>query len=326
MKRLVLVFAILFLMVFTVFPTDIVAITAIVEHPALDAVREGVIDELKDSGLVEGVDFEVRFQSAQGSMNTAVSIAQHFLTIEPDVVVAIATPSAQACVNVIKDIPVVFSAVTDPIAASLIEDFGFNSGNVVGISDMTPVLTQFKLIKLIDPNIETVGIIFNPGETNSAVITEFAKEACQELGMELIEITGSTAPEMISSLNALISDVDALYVGTDNTAASSIKSIGSVARNNKVPLIAADIDVARGGGMIGFGFNYYSVGRETGKIVFEILQGKEPSEIESKIVGSDSLLLYVDIDLAEELGITLPESLIDRADILVMEGVEITGS
>ncbi len=326
MKRLFMVFAIVFLMVFSVFSMDIIAVTAIVEHPALDAVREGVIDELKESGLVQGTDFEVRFQSAQGSMNTAVSIAKHFLSIDPTVVVAISTPSAQACVNVMKEIPVVFSAVTDPIAASLINDFGLNSGNVVGISDMTPVLTQFRLIKLINPDIQKVGIIFNPGETNSVVLTDFAKDACDELGMELIEITGSTAPEIISSLNALISDVEALYVGTDNTAASSIKSIGNIARNNKVPLIAADIDVARGGGLLGFGFNYYGVGRETGKIVFDILQGKSPSEIESKIVGADSLLLYVDLDLAEELDITIPESLIERADILVMEGVEITGS
>ncbi|MFW6119709.1 MAG: ABC transporter substrate-binding protein [Petrotogales bacterium] len=326
MKRLFMVFAVVFLMVFSVFSTDIVAVTAIVEHPALDAVREGVIDELKENGLVQGTDFEVRFQSAQGSMNTAVSIAKHFSSIDPTVVVAISTPSAQACVNVMKVIPVVFSAVTDPIAASLIDDFGLNSGNVVGISDMTPILTQFRLIKLIDPDIQKVGIIFNPGETNSIVLTEFAKDACDELGMELVEITGSTAPEMISSLNALISDVEALFVGTDNTAASSIKSIGNISRNNKVPLIAADIDVARGGGLLGFGFNYYGVGRETGKIVFDILQGKSPSEIESKIVGAESLLLYIDLDLAEELDLDIPESLIERADILVMEGVEITGS
>ncbi|MFO7881658.1 MAG: ABC transporter substrate-binding protein [Kosmotogaceae bacterium] len=326
MKRLIMVSAVIFLMVFSVFATDIIAITAIVEHPALDAVREGVIDELKENGLIQGTDFEVRFQSAQGSMNTAVSIAQHFLSINPAVVVAISTPSAQACVNVMKEIPVVFSAVTDPVAASLISNFGLNSGNVVGISDMTPVLTQFRLIKLIDPDIESVGIIYNPGETNSKVITEFARNACSELELKLIEITGSTAPEMISSLNALVSDVDALYIGTDNTAASSIKSIGNIARNNKVPLITADIDLSRGGGLLGFGFNYYSVGRETGKIVFDILQGKEPSEIESRIIGADSLVLYVDVDLAEELDIILPDSLIDRADILVMEGVEITGS
>jgi len=304
------------------FSTQTVGITSIVEHPALDAVRDGIIDVLEENGFKDGENIVIDFQNAQGSVSTAVTIAKQFVSLNPAVMIGIATPSAQALVNASKTIPIVFSAVTDPVSASLVPSFGKNPGNVVGISDMTPVKTQLQLLKLTLPQVETVGIIYNSGEANSVTIREFAKEACDALGMRLVDITGSTTVEMVTSLNAQIKDVDAIYIGTDNTAASSIQSISKVALREKIAIVAADIDIARSGGLIGFGFNYYQIGRATGELVVQILKGASPSELETKILGQDSLILFVNTDIAEEIGIEIPQSVLDLANIVVTNGVE----
>jgi putative ABC transport system substrate-binding protein len=299
-----------------------VGITAIVEHPALEAIRLGVLDKLQEKGMKLGEDFEELYQTAQGDMNTAVSIAKQFSNSDLDVVVGISTPSAQACANAIKDIPVVFSAVTDPVGASLIERLGKNNGNVCGISDMTPVRTQIRLMKLVMPEAQTVGIVYNSSEANSVSILNSAKETCDELGMELVEIIGSNTSEMINALNAVVSSVDFIYIGTDNTAANSIAAIAKSAKTAKVPIMAGDIDIARGGGVIGFGFDYYNAGLETGEIVYQLLTGVPVSEIESRLISADSLILYVDLDLAEEIGLEVPENVVSRANVVVKNGVE----
>jgi len=297
-----------------------IGITAIVEHPALDACREGVLDFLEQEGLLDGV--VVDFQNAQGDMKIAKSIADQFVNDKVTLIVAIATPVAQACAGATKDIPIIFSAVTDPVGAGLVEKLGKNDGNIVGISDMTPVLTQLQLLKFVLPDAEKVGFVFNPSEANSITILDLSKQAAEQLGMEIIEIPGSTTSEMITSLNALVGDVDALYIGTDNTAASSIQSLGTIAKNADVPIIAADIDIARGGGVIGFGFNYYKIGLKTGELVAAILRGTPVNELESGILSADALDLFIDLDLAEELELELPESLLEKADFVVENGQE----
>lgn len=297
-----------------------IGITAIVEHPALDACREGVLDFLEQEGLLDGV--VVDFQNAQGDMKIAKSIADQFANDKVTLIVAIATPVAQACAGATKDIPIIFSAVTDPVGAGLVEKLGKNDGNIVGISDMTPVLTQLQLLKFVLPDAEKVGFVFNPSEANSITILDLSKQAAEQLGMEIIEIPGSTTSEMITSLNALVGDVDALYIGTDNTAASSIQSLGTIAKNADVPIIAADIDIARGGGVIGFGFNYYKIGLKTGELVAAILRGTPVNDLESGILSADALDLFIDLDLAEELELELPESLLEKADFVVENGQE----
>lgn len=299
-----------------------IGITAIVDHPALDATRNGVIDELVKRGYVLDKDFQVEYQSAQGNMNTAVSIANYFNTGNFDIVVAISTPSAQTCANAIKTFPVVFSAVTDPVAASLIPALGKNPGNVVGISDMTPVKTQIQLIKFLLPLAEKIGIMTNPGEANSLVITEHAKIACKELGLELIEIVGTNTSEMIAALSAMIGEVDAVYIGTDNTAASCIESLQRIAVANKVLLICADVSLSRASGVIGYGSDYYGLGLDTGSIVWELLNGMKPSDIESRLIKAGSLQLYLNLDVAKQINLTIPDSLKERASFILENGVE----
>jgi putative ABC transport system substrate-binding protein len=299
-----------------------IGITAITDHPALDAIRQGIIDGLVNRGFQLGVDIEVEFQSAQGNMNTAVSIANYFRTGGFDIVVAITTPSAQACANAIKNIPVVFSAATDPVAASLIPALGINPGNVVGVSDMTPVKTQIQLIRLIVPNIKTIGVIFNPGETNSVILTEHAQTACDELGIELVEVVGTTTSEMITTLSSMISQLDAIYIGNDNTAASCIESLNRVAQANDVPIICADISMSRTGGVVGYGFDYYGFGVDTASMVSELLNGKRTDEIASRLVSPDYLQLLIHLDRAKEINLQIPDSLKNRATFLIENGIE----
>ncbi len=301
-----------------------VGITQIVDHPALNAVFDGIVKAVEDAGFKIGQDVIIDRQNAQGSMQNAVTIAKKFATEKVDIVVAIATPSAQACVQAISDRPVIFSAVTDPVGAGLIKQLGKNDSNVVGISDMVPVSTQLRLIKKIFPNARKVGVIYNPGEANSVTLTSIAKSAAPSLEMTVVDIPGTSPSEMITALNSIGPGVDVLYIGTDNTAASSIEAIGSAALRLKKPIVAADIDIARGGGIVGFGFNYFQVGVETGQLLVALLKGAKPSDLESHVVGPDSLVLYINLDVAKQLNIEIPSDLLERANIVVKDGKEVT--
>ncbi|AEH51978.1 ABC transporter substrate-binding protein [Pseudothermotoga thermarum] len=300
-----------------------VGITQIVDHPALNAVYDGIIKALEDAGFKVGVDVIIDRQNAQGSIQNAVAIARKFADEKVDYVVAISTPCAQAAVQVITDRPVVFSAVTDPVGAGLIKQLGKNDSNVVGISDMAPVATHLKLIKMIFPNAKKVGVIYNPGEANSVTLTNIAKSVAPSLGLTIIDIPGTSAAEMVTALTSIGPSVDVLYIGTDNTAAAGIQAIGSAALRLKKPIVAADIDIARGGGVIGFGFDYFTIGVETGKLLVQLIKGAKPQDLESGVLGPESLLLYINLDVAKQLGVEIPKDLIDRANILVQGGREV---
>lgn len=300
-----------------------IGITQIVDHPALNAVFDGIIKAIEDAGFKIGIDVLIDRQNAQGSVQNASAIARKFASEKVDIVVAIATPSAQACVQVITDRPVVFSAVTDPVGAGLIKQMGRNDSNVVGVSDMVPVSTHLRLIKTVFPNAKRVGVLYNPGEANSVTLTNMAKAAAPSLGLTIVDMTGTNASEMVAAVNSVGPDVDVIYIGTDNTAAASMQAIGAAALRLKKPIVAADIDIARQGGLIGFGFDYFQVGVETGKLVVEILKGKKPSELESHLIGPESLLLFINLDLMKELNVTIPQELINRANIVVQNGQEV---
>ncbi len=317
-----LFFCLFLFLALSVFSLTRIGITAITDHPALDAIRFGIIDGLIQEGLVLGQDFEFEFQSAQGNMSTALAIANHFNSNAFDLVVPITTPSAQAWANVIKNKPVIFSAATDPVAASLIPALGKNPGNVVGVSDMTPVKTQIQLMKLVVPGLRRIGIMTNPGEANSTVLKDHAQIACSELDIELVEVVGTNTSEMIAALSAIVSAIDAIYIGTDNTAASCIESLHRIALAQKTPIICADISMSRSGGMIGYGFDYYAFGIDTSRMVLEIIRGKTPSEIESRLIGPESLQLLINLDYAKQIGLMIPEALIARASFIIENGVE----
>ncbi|PNR96703.1 ABC transporter substrate-binding protein [Petrotoga sp. 9PWA.NaAc.5.4] len=289
-----------------------IGITQIVDHPALNKIYDGIVDYLNESG----VKFEVDHQSAQNNFQNAIAIANKFKT-DVDIIVAIATPSAQAAATTIKDKPVVFSAVTDPISAGLIPKWGKNPGNVVGISDMVPVETHVNLMRTIFPEAKNLAILYNPGEANSVFLAQETKRIAPALNFKVIEITGTTVNELVTSLNANANRIDIAYLYTDNLVASSAEILGQIFDKLGIPVIAGDIDIAKNTSVIGFGFNYYQVGIETGKIVLDLINGKKPSEIESRIVGANALTFYINLDRAKKLNVKVPQEFIDIADEVV---------
>ncbi|RAO99039.1 ABC transporter substrate-binding protein [Petrotoga sp. 9PW.55.5.1] len=310
MKKLALTLSVILLVTLS-FSVKI-GITQIVDHPALNRIYQGVLDYLEE----KNVDFEFEHQSAQGAFQNAIAIANKFKN-DVDIIVAIATPSAQAAATEIKDKPVVFSAVTDPISAGLIPKFGKNPGNVVGISDMVPVETHVNLMRSIFPNAKNLAILYNPGEANSVFLADQTKKFGSQLGFNVIEITGTNASELVTSLNANANRIDVGYLYTDNLVASSAEILGQVFEKLNIPVVAGDIDIARNTSVLGFGFDYYQVGIETGKIVYDLINGKKPSEIESRVLSADSLTFYINLDRAKKLNVTIPQQFIEIADEVV---------
>ncbi|SOD99976.1 ABC transporter substrate-binding protein [Caenispirillum bisanense] len=296
--------------------TKSVKITAIVEHPALDAVRKGVIEELAAQGFKEGENLEVEFQSAQGDVGIAGQIAKKFVGDSPDAIVAIATPSAQAAVAAARGrIPVVFSAVTDPVGAKLIQEEGKSTATVTGVSDLTPVAKHLALVQEIVPGAKTIGIVHNPGEANAVVLVDLAKKAAPDLGLEVIVASAPTSGDVLQATRSLVGKADAVYIPTDNTVISALEAVLKVGEEAKLPVFAGDTDSVNRGAAAAAGFDYYDVGRQTGAQVAKILQGTKPADI--PVEGVETMKLAVNPAAAARMGVTLPQPLVDRAETVV---------
>ncbi|MFC4626467.1 ABC transporter substrate-binding protein [Daeguia caeni] len=288
-----------------------VAVTAIVEHPALDAARDGVKDALAEAGFKDGENLKFIYQSAQGNPATAAQIARQFVGEGPDVIVPISTPSAQAVVSATRDIPIVFTAVSDPVGAQLVKEMEKPGGNVTGLSDMSPVEEHIALIKEILPNIKKLGYLYNSGETNSVSLLKALQEAAAKEGIEIVESAATKSAEVQGAARALVGRADAIYVPTDNTIVSALESAVGVADESDLPLFTADTDSVKRGAVAALGFNYYDVGKQTGAVVARILKGEKPGDIPVEIAkGTD---LVINLGAAKKMGIELPKSVIDRA-------------
>ena len=292
-----------------------VAVTAIVEHPALDAIRDGVKDELKAEGFEAGKNLKWEYQSAQGNTGTAAQIARKFVGDKPDVIVAIATPSAQALVASTKTIPVVYSGVTDPVAAQLVKDWNASGGNVTGVSDLLELEKQVDLIKRIIPGVKRVGMVYNPGEANSAVVVKSLKELLSKSGITLVEAAAPRTVDVGAAAKSLIGKVDVIYTNTDNNVVSAYESLVKVGNDAKIPLIASDTDSVKRGAIAALGVNYYDLGRQTGKVVGRILKGEKPGDIAS--ATSSKLELFVNTTAAQKQGVTLSADLIKSAKTVI---------
>jgi len=292
-----------------------VAVTAIVEHKALDAVRDGVRDELKSAGFEPGKNLKYEFQSAQGNTGTAAQIARKYVGERPDVIVAIATPSAQAVVAASKDIPVVYSAVTDPVAAKLVKSWDASGTNVTGVSDLSPLEKHLDLIKRVVPGAKRVGVIYSPGEANSVAIVEALKKAVPAAGMTLVEASAARTSDVASAAQSLVGKVDVIYAPTDNNVMSAFEGIVKVAQQARIPVVAADTDAVKRGAVAALGLNYYDIGHQTGKIVVSILKGQAPGTIASQT--SNNFELHVNPAAAEKQGVKLSEALVKSAQVVV---------
>lgn len=284
-----------------------VAVTAIVEHPALDAVRKGVEDELKSSGFEPGKQVKYQFQSAQGNPATAAQIARKFVGDAPDAIVAIATPSAQAVVAATRSIPVVFTAVTDPVAAKLVPSWKASGTNVTGVSDRLPLAPQIELIRKVKPSAKRIGMIYSPGEINSVTVMKEMKTALTQQGMTLVEAPAPRTVDVAPAAKNLVGKVDAIYTSTDNNVVSTYESLVAVANQNRIPLVAADTDSVKRGAIAALGMNYYDMGRQAGRIVVRILKGEKPGTIAPQT--GEALSLVVNPAAAQKQGVPLSAAL-----------------
>ena len=292
-----------------------VAVTAIVEHPALDAARDGIKEELAAAGYVDGQNLTFVYESAQGNPATAAQIARKLVGDAPTVIVPISTPSAQAVVGATKEIPVVFTAVTDPVGAKLVADPKHPGGNVTGMSDLSPIGKHLDLIKEIMPAAKTLGVIYNPGEANSLTLLELLKAEAPARGLAIQEAPAPKSSDVLPAAQSLVGNVDAIYVPTDNTVVTALEAIIQVGTQNKLPVFAGDTDSVPRGAIAALGFNYGDVGRQTGKIVVRVLKGEKPGEI--PVEGVEITELFVNPGAAEAMGIKLPEAVVARAKTVV---------
>ncbi|NLW21854.1 MAG: ABC transporter substrate-binding protein [Tissierellia bacterium] len=255
-----------------------IGINQLAEHPALDDTRKGFEDGLKELGIKAEIDY----QNAQGDIPTSLSIAQKFVKDEVDLIFAIATPAAQSCKQATDgtDIPVLFSAVTDPVKAEIVADWENVGGNITGTSDKAPIEDHLKMFKQIDPNINTIGILYNTGEPNSEIQIEEVKELAPEVGLEVVTLGVSNVNELPQALQSIVKKVDALYMITDNLVASSVELTSRVAIENNMVTVSAEETQVRGGLLISSGLSYYELGKQTAKMAKEILvDGKDVSSI-----------------------------------------------
>lgn len=294
-----------------------VGIIQIVEHPSLDAAREGFIQSLNDAGFVEGENLEIDYKNAQGDMNTNNTIAQKFASDNLDLILAIATPSAQAMANATKETPIVFTAVTDPLGAKLVSSLENPGGNVTGVSDSHPdaIKRTMEMIKEFFPDAKKVGIPYNAGEQNSVVQVDEAKAVLADLGIEAVEATVSNSSEVKQAAESLVSrGATVFYVPTDNTVVSALDTVIMVANEHKVPLVVGETDSVKAGGFASFGFEYYDLGYKVGKMGVEILNGKQPSEI--PVGFPDTLDLMINVKAAAEQGVTLTDEMKKNAKLV----------
>lgn len=288
-----------------------VAITQIVEHPALDAVRKGVKDVLSEEGYVEGKGLTWSYESAQGNGATAAQIAKKFAGEAPDVIVAIATPSAQTVVASAKNIPIVFSAVTDPLGAKLVSDMMHPGGDVTGVSDMTPIAAHMALVKRVVPSAKRLGVISNPGEANAVTLVGLIEVEAPKVGMTVVNAAATKSGDVLAAARSLVGKVDVIYIPTDNTIISAFEAVVKVGNEAGIPVLAGDTDSVKRGAVAAAGFNYYDVGRQTGHMVVKILEGAKPGDL--AVEGVAKTDLYVNLKAAKAQGVTLSDALISEA-------------
>ena len=297
--------------------TKSVAVVAIVEHPALDAIRDGARDELKAEGYEVGKNLKWEYQSAQGNTGTAAQIARKFVGDKPDAIIGIATPTAQAVAAATKTVPLVYSGVTDPVAAQLVKSWDASGTNVTGVSDKLPLDKQVALIKRVVPNAKTVGMVYNPGEANSVVVVKELEKLLPAAGLTLKTAAAPRTVDISSAANSLVGKVDVIYTNTDNNVVSAYESLVKVANDRKIPLVASDTDSVKRGAIAALGINYYDLGRQTGKVVGRILKGEKPGSIASQT--SSNLELFVNTAAAAKQGVKLSDDLVKEAKTVIKE-------
>ena len=288
-----------------------VSFNQIVEHPALDALRQGVKDQLAAQGLSVAYNDHI----AQGNVATANLIAKQILGEQPDVVVGIATPTAQACAQAIRSIPIVFAAVTDPVGAGLVKNLDKPGGNITGTTDMSPIDRQLELIQQFLPELHSLGVIYNSGEANSLTLVRVLKEQAAKKGISVEEATVSNSAGVFQAAKSLIGRAQAVYIPTDNTVVSAFEAITQIGYQAKLPIFAADTDSVGRGAVAALAVDYYRMGRQTGEMVGRILQGARPADMPVETLRE--FQIYLNPGSAAKMGLEIPPALLQKADKII---------
>lgn len=294
-----------------------IGIAKIVQHQALDDIEKGVIDAIKDAGI----DATYDLQNANGDVGTAAQIANQYKAEKVDVAVGIATPVAVALATTLKNIPVVFGTVTDPLGAGLVSTLEHGERNVTGMSDAIPTEQHIKLFKKV-AGIKTLGFIYTSSEDNSSSALALVKKGCEEAGIKLVTQSITKSDEVKQAAQAIVNRVDGIYLSTDNTVFSALASLVDVFGKAKKPIFSGDVTAAKEGGIfMASGFNYYKAGRATGEMVVKILNGAKPSELPVRFMTdpSDTDFL-IDLDVAKNCNITLDKKYLDTANMIIQNG------
>lgn len=285
-----------------------IGVLQLVQHDSLDAAYDGFLEGLEEGGYKKGDNLEINYQNAQNSQDNLMSMSQQLVNDKPDLLLGIATLSAQSLVNATTDIPIVFTAVTDPEDAKLVASNEKPGGNVTGTTDMVPIDKQIDLLLSIVPDAKTVGIMYNSGESNSKVQADLAQKALEKAGVEVETKTATTTNDVQSVTEALAANVDAIYIPTDNTFASAASLIGDVVKKTKTPVVTGSVEQTDNGGLATYGIDYKSLGKQTGEMAAKILDGKA-TPADMPVESAKDLQLVVNKDMAEALGID-PDSIV----------------
>lgn len=281
-----------------------IGISQFITHQSLDATREGFVDELAKQGYVEGKNIEIDLQNAQGEQRNLKTISQQ-LAESSDVVLAIATPSAQSLANTTHTTPVIFSAVTDPVSAKLVESREHPGGNVTGTSDQSSdaISTQINLIKKVLPKAKTIGILYTQSEPNSVVQKDEAKRLLEEKGFTVVEKTILDSNNVKVAAESLMAEVDMVFVPTDNIISSTMETVKQVSIKHKVPVFGGSTEMIAVGGLYNYGTNYEELGRQTARMLIRVLKGEKPENIAVEL--PEKLELHTNKEMADALGIDI---------------------
>lgn len=289
-----------------------VGIVQYIQHPALDSSNEGFVAGLKEKGYEEGKNIEIEQQNAQGKIDVSQQLAGQFVTGKKNLIFAIATPTAQAVANATQDIPIVFTSVTDPVDAGLADSLESSGKNITGTTDKVNIDEQLKLFKEICPNAKKMGVVYTTSEANSTNQVKELKEVAPKYGLEIKEIGVANINEINQNLTNAVSSIDCLYVPTDNNVAASYSLVGDICVKNNIPAISAEPALVEVGGLVSKGIDYFELGKMAGIKAAEILDGKNPSDIE--IEPMKELKITINTKVADKLGIKIPESILDVAE------------
>lgn len=281
-----------------------IGISQFITHQSLDATREGFVDELAKQGYVEGKNIEIDLQNAQGEQRNLKTISQQ-LAESSDVVLAIATPSAQSLANTTQTTPVIFSAVTDPVSAKLVESREHPGGNVTGTSDQSSdaISTQINLIKKVLPKAKTIGILYTQSEPNSVVQKDEAKRLLEEKGFTVVEKTILDSNNVKAAAESLMAEVDMVFVPTDNIISSTMETVKQISIKHKVPVFGGSTEMIAVGGLYNYGTNYEELGRQTARMLIRVLKGEKPENIAVEL--PEKLELHTNKEMADALGIDI---------------------